>query len=300
MDLCKIDELCSSTNAACKMWGSEVRCICPDKKQCSLGINQCKANPSLCEDVGKLCVELSDHNPQWILGGEKDGNGFACMTSNTIEQLKLTTHYCDVTKVIFDGKLNSKPTNDIDVCCYRMLTCAGGVTLPPKGGIYSYRRCYCNVEFRKCLLSLAHNPKYKSAVREMARAVDNVTDCIMDEGRRCNPTEPETCHKGDLISPNIAHCKVDCKTGPLLPIWARACSIRQCKPPNYKTYIRVIDVPNQEESSICRPVKKLTVLCEKAGTNTRCVCDGKRPSKVFTDRCRCQYWPLKWASNNAN
>lgn len=280
------------------MWGSDVSCTCPaDQKTCSLGINQCKANPSLCENVGKTCVEIADKNLKWILGSEKDGDGFACMTSDTIEQLKLTTHYCDVTRVTVKGNLDSKPTNELDICCYRMLTCAGRETFPPKGSIFSYRRCFCNVEFRKCLLNLAHNPKFKTAVKEMARGIDNVTDCVMDDGKKCDPSKPDTCRKGDLISSNIAHCKIDCKTGPLLPIWARACSIRQCKPPNHQSYLRIIDVPDAEESSTCKPVKGLPVVCEKSGTDTRCVCDGKPEGKAFTDKCRCQYWPLKWKAN---
>ncbi|XP_032219215.1 uncharacterized protein LOC116602160 isoform X2 [Nematostella vectensis] len=295
VDLCKIPDVCLSREATCTTWGSEVRCVCPaEHKDCRFGINHCRANPSLCEDEGKVCIELTDSYDNWSFGNEKQGEGFICMSPSTVDQLQLTTHYCDVTSAKHAGKLESRPANALDTCCYRMLTCAGRESHPVNGTLFSFRHCFCNVEFRKCLLALGHNPKYKTAVKELVRGIDNVTECFMDEGKKCDPTQPKTCRKGDLISPNVAHCTVDCKTGPLLPIWARSCSIRQCKPPNHKPYLRVIDVPDHRESSICKPVLNLPVECAKRGTNTRCVCDGKPKGAGFTDRCRCQYWPLKW------
>ena len=129
----------------------------------------------------------------------------------------------------------------------------------------------------------------------LLKVLDKVSHCEMDDGQRCDPTRPWTCRKGDLIRPNLAHCKIDCSTGPLLPIYLRACAIRQCKAPfQERTVNRVVDVPRNEESSLCRPVKGLPVECGALGTDTRCVCDGKPTGSDFTDHCRCQFWPHRW------
>ena len=127
------------------------------------------------------------------------------------------------------------------------------------------------------------------------KVLDKVSHCDMDDGKRCDPTRPRTCRKGDLIKPSLAHCKIDCSTGPLLPIYLRACAIRQCKIPyQERTATRIVDIPRNEDSSLCGPVKGLPVECGARGTDTRCVCDGKPAKSGFTDKCRCQFWPDRW------
>ena len=274
------------------MWGSELRCECPvGRENCRLGINQCTANPGLCEEGGGTCVELYDNNVGWTIGNENEGDGFACISTQIVESLKEKTHYCDVSQATFSRPGGVEPKNELDLCCYRMLTCAEGKSVPKKGSIFSYRPCYCNVEFRKCVMALAFDIKYKTKAEAVVHVVNNMAHCEVDDGKRCDPKRPATCKKGDLLNPAVAHCRVDCKTGPLLPIWARACAIRQCKPPHHKPNLRIVDVPRNEESSLCRPVEKLPVLCGHRNTNTRCVCDGKPSTPEFTDRCRCQFWP---------
>lgn len=294
VNLCRIPKVCAN-RAICKMWGSELRCECGShKKDCKPGVNQCRANPGLCVDEENMCIELYDNNMGWSIGNEKEGDGFACISTDTVKSLKDNTHYCDVSMETFTRIGGVEPRNELDLCCYRMLTCAGGESIPSKGTVFSYRPCYCNVEFRKCLLEVAHDLKYKKKAQDMIRVVDSITHCSIDDGEQCDPARPWTCKKGDLINPKIAHCVIDCKTGPLLPIWARACAIRQCRPPHHQDHLRIVDVPLIEESSICKPVEKLPVVCGNRDTNTRCVCDGKPNRADFTDRCRCQYWPDQW------
>lgn len=277
------------------MWGSELRCECPaDKEQCRPGINQCKANPGLCLDEGKICIELYDTNVGWLIGNEQKGDGFACILAGTVKSLATVTHYCDISQETFSRIGGVEPKNELDLCCYQMLTCAGGESIPKKGTIFSYRPCYCNVEFRKCLFTAAFDPKFKGNVEQMVEVLNNLAHCIIDDGVQCDPVRPWTCQKGDLINPKFAHCAIDCRTGPVLPIWARACALRQCKPPYHRENLRIIDVPRMEESSICKPVEDLPILCGNRETNTRCVCDGKPSRSDFTDRCRCQYWPDRW------
>ena len=299
MNLCRIPKVCAH-GGICKMWGSDVRCECPvSKEHCKRGINQCKANPGLCVDEGKVCIELYDENPSWSLGDEQEGLGFACFPRHTVKLLADVTHYCDVSSETFTRTGGVEPRNELDLCCYRMLTCAGGKSFPQKGSVFSYRPCYCNVEFRKCLLNVAFDLKYKGKAEAIVSVLNRMTHCSIDDGEKCDPLRPWTCKKGDLINPRIAHCEIDCKTGPLLPIWARACAIRQCKPPYHRDNIRIVDVPRAEESSICKPVEKLPVVCGNRDTDTRCVCDGRPNRAEFTDRCRCQYWPDQWRQNNA-
>ncbi|KAJ7372449.1 hypothetical protein OS493_018956 [Desmophyllum pertusum] len=231
VNLCRIPKVCAH-RGNCKMWGSELRCECPaNNKHCRPGINQCRANPGLCVDEGKMCVELYDTNVGWMIGNEQKGDGFGCISTGTVDSLMKVTHYCDISKETFTRRGGVEPKNELDLCCYRMLTCAGGESIPKKGSIFSYRPCYCNVEFRKCLLAVAYDSKFKSKVEHMVEVVNSMAYCQIDDGVQCDPVRPWTCKKGDLINPKIAHCKIDCKTGPLLPIWARACAIRQCKPP---------------------------------------------------------------------
>ena len=296
--VCHIPKVCAH-GGRCRMWGSELRCECPAYvKHCKIGINQCKANPGLCLDEGKVCIELYDNNIGWRIGDETEGNGFACLSAKTVKSLKGVTHYCDVSSETFTRMGGVEPRNELDLCCYRMLTCAGGESIPRKGTVFNYRPCYCNVEFRKCLLTAAFDLKYKSKAEDIVKVLNSMTYCSIDDGEQCDPVRPWTCKKGDLINPKIAHCVIDCKTGPLLPIWARACAIRQCKPPHHQDHLRIVDVPRAEGSSICKPDKKLPVVCGNRDTDTRCVCDGKPNRADFTDRCRCQYWPDHWGQHS--
>ena len=294
VDLCHIPKVCAH-RGKCKMWGSELRCECSRyHKDCRTGINHCRANPGLCLDEGKVCIELYDDNLGWRIGEEKEGDGFACISAKTVKSLKESTHYCDISRETFTKVGGVEPRNELDLCCYRMLTCAGGESIPKKGTVFSYRPCYCNVEFRKCLIAVAFDLKYKSRAEDIVRVVNSIAHCSVDDGEKCDPIRPWTCKKGDLINPKIAHCVIDCKTGPLLPIWARSCAIRQCKPPYHQDHLRIVDVPRVEESSICKPVEKLPLVCGNRGTDTRCVCDGKPSKADFSDRCRCQFWPDHW------
>lgn len=293
MNLCQISAICQHERARCRVWGSELKCECPsDIPDCVPGINQCQGNPGLCEDEGKLCIELDDRKKGWIMGSEVEGKGYTCMSKKTAEILRVTTHYCYVPAGKDIERVEKiQPRDDLDMCCYRMMTCAGGNTT--HGTIFSYRPCYCFVEFRKCLLQL-FSVAYKATVQAIVKVVDSITFCEMDDGVKCHPSRPWTCRKGDLISSSIAHCKINCKSGPLLPIWERACSKRQCKPPHYQKHLLIADVPRNEESSLCKPVKGLSVECAKRGTHTRCVCEANPKISGFTDRCRCQFWPSRW------
>lgn len=295
VNLCRISGVCAH-QGNCKMWGSELRCECPAKDiSCRPGINQCKANPGLCSEKGEVCIELYDTNVGWTIGSEQKGDGFACIPGDTVKSLMRVTHYCDISRETFNRIGGVEPKNELDLCCYRMLTCAESKSIPKGGNIFSYRPCYCNVEFRKCLLAAAYEAKFKSKVEHMVEVLNSMIHCQIDDGVQCDPMRPWTCKQGDLINPRIAHCEIDCKTGPLLPIWARSCAIRQCKPPYHRDNLRIVDVPRSEESSICKPVENRAVVCGNRDTNTRCVCDGKPNQSDFTDRCRCQYWPDRWA-----
>ena len=297
VNLCQIPHLCAHRNAKCQTSGSQVQCRCPPKqKNCRPGINHCRGNPTLCEDDASTCVELYEKHSEWELGNEKEGHGFACVKNSTVQALKRTTYYCDISTPTLQFVRLRWPKNDLDVCCYKMFTCAASVSYPQNGNIFSYRACYCFTLFRKCLFKLNMSPIFKDKVTALLNVLDKVSHCEMDDGNRCDPTRPWTCRKGDLIKPSLAHCKIDCSTGPLLPIYLRACAIRQCKVPfQERTVIRTVDVPRSEESSLCKPVKGLAVECGAFGTDTRCVCDGKpAPNSGFTDRCRCQFWPDRW------
>ena len=200
-----------------------------------------------------------------------------------------STNYCAL-----QGDLTNETKgalNYVDICCLRQLQCGNDDPNGHYGNIMSHRPCYCNTEFRKCLQRYSKVAVYKDLANAVIRAVDQLKTCKIRDGSGCDPNNPKTCRKGDLIDPKYAHCRINCKTGPLLPIGQRMCSIRQCKPPNHIEGVRIIDVPTQRTSSMCEPVRKLPYLCGKS--DTRCVCDGKPEGKAFTDRCRCQFWPFK-------
>ena len=103
--------------------------------------------------------------------------------------------------------------------------------------------------------------------------------CSMDDSGKCNPKIPSSCEKGDLIDKEIAHCKVNCKSGPLLPIELRSCRIRKCIPPNNLKQSRIIDVPYYKESSRCDAMKGLPVECGLE--QTRCVLWWKAKVSLF-------------------
>ena len=219
----------------------------------------------------------------------KHDEGYACAHVEDIKFISRTTNYCvlkgDVTQET-KGALNY-----IDNCCLRQLKCGGDDDSGHHGNIMSHRPCHCYTEFRKCLQRYGKINIYRDLAEALFRALDQLKNCEIRDGTACDPNKPKTCRKGDLIDPKYAHCRVNCKTGPLLPIGQRMCSIRQCKPPNFVEGVRIIDVPNRASSSMCEPVRNLPYLCGRG--DTRCVCDGKPQGITFTDRCRCQFWPFK-------
>ena len=100
----------------------------------------------------------------------------------------------------------------------------------------THRPCHCNTDFRKCLQRYGKIAVCKDLAEAVLRAVNQLKNCEIRDGTACNPNNPKTCRKGDLIDPKYAHCRVNCKTGPLLPIGQRMCRIRQCKPDYVKGY----------------------------------------------------------------
>ena len=222
------------------------------------------------------------------MGGKESSEGYACVKTEDMKLLKRTTSYCSVSEENFSSA--KKAVNHIDACCFRQLIC-GSEDKRIKGNILSYRHCYCSTELRKCLTRYRKTIAYRDLASAALRVMDQLKSCHVDEGTLCNPNKPETCSKGDFIDHKIAHCRINCKTGPLLLIGKRMCAIRQCKPANHVEGVRVIDVPNRKTSSICQAVRSLLYLCGRG--DTRCVCDGKPTRMTFTDRCRCQYWPLQ-------
>ncbi|XP_046860249.1 uncharacterized protein LOC124453479 [Xenia sp. Carnegie-2017] len=258
-------------------------------KKCSRGINQCTTNPSVCLDENKECIELHDELPSWNMEGGKHDEGYACVDVEDIKYLSRSTNFCTLKGKIANSTKNA--LNYVDTCCRNQLKCNKNNAKDVQGNIMSHRPCHCNVEFRKCLRRYVTISVYKDLANTVLRAINQLKNCEIRDGSACNPSKPKTCRKGDLIDPKYAHCKVNCRTGPLLPIGQRMCRIRQCKPPNYVEGVRIIDIPNHRTSSICQPVRRLRYLCGKG--DTRCVCDGKPRGEIFTDRCRCQFWPLK-------
>ena len=184
----------------------------------------------------------------------------------------------------------TKPVNALDYCCYNHLICRRKNAVYG-GYLFQSRPCYCHVEFRKCLIKQKSYRNMKNFADALTPIVESIKICSMEDSGPCDPRKPATCQKGDLISASIAHCRVNCKTGPLLPIEIRSCRIRQCVPHRHIATQRIIDVPHHRESSRCDAVKGLPVTC--GFKNTRCVCDGKPDATYFTDRCRCQYWPMR-------
>ena len=66
VDYCAVPNVCRDSQATCKAKNNEVACTCsPLNKGCSLGINQCTINPSVCVDDNKECIELHDELPSW-------------------------------------------------------------------------------------------------------------------------------------------------------------------------------------------------------------------------------------------
>lgn len=276
-DYCSVKGICSADSERCEMNGMSVKCV-------SGSVNQCVANPTLC-GPDRTCVELEDEAVLWKANTEKEGDGFACIARTVLTQLVAAAPFCDLKTNWQLTDMQRIPSNAVDICCYNQLICH------EKGGhIFRRRPCYCAVEFRKCLLKMVNEQKYKNIIEGLLPAVNSIKICNMDEKGLCDPRMKGTCTKGDLISQAIAHCSVNCRTGPLLPIELRSCRIRQCIPHNNVVGTRVVDAPFHRESSRCDAVKDLPVTC--GFRNTRCVCDGKPSVDHFTDRCRCQYWPM--------
>lgn len=253
-------------------------------------INQCVANPTLCESDDAFCVELEDKDSSWKSGEEVVGDGFSCIKKKVFKQLQILAPFCNFNRTdhVLTGKSFRRPGNNLDYCCYQHLVCVRRKDMIG-GYLFKNRPCYCNLEFLKCLKKERKNVKLVTYADSLIQVIRHIRVCSIDDTGKCNPKNPLTCEKGDLISPSLAHCKVNCKTGPLLPIEKRACRIRKCTPPNNLKYSRVIDVPYYKESSRCDAVQGLEVTCGME--HTRCVCDGLPTDRKFTDRCRCQYWP---------
>lgn len=117
-------------------------------------------------------------------------------------------------------------------------------------------------------------------------AVIAVIDCKI--GKRalplsynCNLNQPGSCHKGDLISKDVADCKRDSL-------------FITCDPINNHFLSSVVDIPDVGRHNVnCGPKRGLPVRCGSA--DTRCVCDKAididRPLETIANQCRCQYWP---------
>ena len=284
VDYCGIPNICSPSTAKCQV---------TDKLRCAGGsLNQCLVEPTLCQSKNSYCVELDDEDSSWSKGSAEVGNGFSCINKPVFHRLIKQAPYCNFNKtdhVVFPSRRGfRKPGTYLDYCCYSHLVCTkeGGQA---GGYLFKNRPCYCNLLFRKCLLSLKNDFGLWKSAKSLVPIINDVKICSIDDSGKCFPLKPETCNKGDLIAPSIAHCKVNCKTGPLLSIELRSCKIRKCIPPNNLATNRVIDVPFYRESSRCEPVSGLLVDCGMK--HTRCVCDGKPTTRQFTDGCRCQYWP---------
>lgn len=284
IDFCGIPNICSSESKGCERTNNGA-ISCPGGS-----LNHCLANPKLCEDTKGYCIELSESNHEWIVGGETVGNGFACFKKEIYDNMAVSAPYCDFdqTDHILVGKESRRPGNNLDYCCYRHLIC---VRRKEKLGGYFFKKrpCYCNFELKKCLQKLQSNARVGLYAQEMLSVINHVKECSMDDSGLCDPFKPVECNKGDLIDPSIATCKVNCKSGPLLPIELRSCRIRKCVPPNNRPNVRIIDVTDHRESSRCDPVKGLPLECGLH--HTRCVCDGNPTVPYFTDGCRCQFWP---------
>ena len=240
-------------------------------------------------DKDSYCVELEDRGLRWTQGKEVEGEGFACINKALFKGVKELAPYCDFnnTDIPVSGSSAKRPKKGIDTCCYQYLVC---VKRGDKVGGYLFkmRPCYCRELFKKCLIEEKGDRKFRPFANALIEIVDSIKECTMTDGK-CNPLQPQTCQKGDLIDPSLAHCKVNCKTGPLLPIQFRSCRIRKCKPMNDMDGKRVIDITYHKESSRCDSVPNLLISCGLH--HTRCVCDGEPTIMSFTDRCRCQYWP---------
>ena len=283
IDYCSISGVCSN-DSKCITTGSYVLCA-------GGTVNQCTIKPDLCESINSYCVELDDKaETKWDVGPGNEGNGFLCIDKLLFENLNREAPYCNLnmTNIVLQGVGFRVPLDGPDYCCYAHLVCVkkgdklGGFLLKP-------RPCYCLSEFKKCLSSIRSNNRLKNLADSLITVLSKILDCTFDDTGKCNPKVQSSCEKGDLIDPKIAHCKINCLTGPMLPIEIRSCRIRRCTPPNNLNGARVIDVPFYLESSRCDFVENLPIEC--GYENTRCVCDGLPPGTAFTDGCRCQYWP---------
>ena len=279
-DYCSVSDICTGKDSKCSTIDQVLSCG-------GGSISHCIVNPTLCA-ADEKCVELEDKGMEWKRGEERVGEGFSCINKNTADDLP-ETPFCNFQREFKNMKL--KPLNGVDKCCYHHLLCA--TQQNSIGYLFGNKPCYCNVDFRHCLSKqTSHtNKKLRGIAKALVKIVDEIKICTMDDSGKCDPRKSESCSKGDLIDPSIAHCKVNCATGPLLPIELRSCRIRQCHPKNSKGRRgRIVDVTLHQESSRCDAVKDTPVQC--GFEHTRCVCDGQPTTPFFTDRCRCQYWPM--------
>jgi len=283
VDMCDIIDMCSAETSQCVTSNSYVQCK-------GGSVNQCHGNPRLCEEYNSYCVELDDRDTKWQLKNEIEGEGYACISKDSFDNMIGVAKYCNfnVTDHKVTGGGVRRPEKGLETCCYQHLVCANN-NKGLGGYLFRERPCYCNTEFKKCLMKQQDNVQYRSIANNIITILDFIKYCQMDDSGKCDPLKPGSCTKGDLIDPSIAHCRINCKTGPLLPIQLRACRTRQCTPIHALPHKRNIDITHFTESSRCDAVPKLPVSCGEH--HTRCACDSQPTVDYFTDKCRCQYWP---------
>ena len=115
-------------------------------------------------------------------------------------------------------------------------------------------------------------------------AVISATYADLPLSFNCDPRTSGSCHKGDLVSTNVADCERDS-------------SILTCDPINDYALSSVVDAPDVNKHGVnCVPVKSrgLPFACGSA-YDTRCVCDKAvdytKPKETIANQCRCQYYP---------
>ena len=97
--------------------------------------------------------------------------------------------------------------------------------------------------------------------------------------RNCDPREPGSCFKADLVNKKVANCEKDAH------LWE---IFSTCKPINDLLASSVVDIANKSKGKDCVPVNvKGGFRCSDSRTHTRCVCD----KRLIASQCRCQYWP---------
>ena len=120
IDYCNVKDICTK-GAVCKTQP-------PDFIVCEGGsLNQCTADPSLCQAEGGYCVELDDVDPSWSRITSKKGDGFSCIDKKAFKRLSERDQFCNFNKtdhVLGKNEKGYKPPNSrLDACCYAYLIC---------------------------------------------------------------------------------------------------------------------------------------------------------------------------------